>query len=284
MTIKGWVSQWQDLQRVANENLSLLALSDGALCTCWWDTKPFVYHLACSSYGLDEFSQYHEVSQSIRELSVQMNRSVRENTKPNKSIQAAAQSAIISSKGGYSFHPLLLRRCSPSGIESIAVISSLDVERAFSVVSTVSHVVAMAWVKTVTNAWCTSTRMHEAARLPCIFGCKDSIGRLDHYIDCTVLWSIIHEAFEGNFTPCIVARLCYSAPSHIKFIHIACAFEVYHALKIGLRSVIDDAVCSSRLSEVIRVASKLVCETRQKYTHFLPETVSWRPGCRLIHI
>ena len=123
----------------------------------------------------------------------------------------------------------------------------------------------MAWLKTITNAWCTSSRMHESVRLPCIFGCKDSADRLDHYVGCRILWSIIHEAFGGDFTPCHVSRLCYHAPSPIKFVHIACAFEVYHSMKIGLRSIIDDAIRTYRFSEIVRVASKLARESQQLY-------------------
>ena len=62
----------------------------------------------------------------------------------------------------------------------------------------------------------------------------------------------------------------YSAPSPQKLIHIACAFEIYHALKIGLRSIVDEAVSSSRFSEVLRNASKIAQEFNQRYIHFFP--------------
>ena len=267
-TIKGWISHWHVLQQAAHDHLSLLSLANGALCTSWWDTKPFVFHLASAYYGLHAFSKYKPICENIQKLATDF--SVGSNITQNKSIQAAAQKAIIAHNDGYNFYPLLHRRCSPLGLSSIAVISRTDVQQALSVASDVSHVVAMAWLKTITNAWCTSTRMHEAVSLPCIFGYKDCTDRLDHYVDCIILWSILHEAFGGRFSPCLVSRLNYSAPCPQKLIHIACAFEIYHALKIGLRSAVDEAVSTSRFSEIIRNASKIAKESTQQYIHFFP--------------
>ena len=53
-------------------------------------------------------------------------------------------------------------------------------------------------------------------------------------------------------------------------IHIACTFEIYHALKIGLRNIVDEAVSSSRFAEVFRNAAKIAQECNQRYIHFFP--------------
>ena len=69
----------------------------------------------------------------------------------------------------------------------------------------------MLFVKTITNAWHTSTRVHEAESLPCIFGCNALSGltvaipssanrdcnirdETAYYLICPILIGIIHDA------------------------------------------------------------------------------------------
>ena len=72
------------------------------------------------------------------------------------------------------------------------------------------------------------------------------------------LWSILHEAFGGDFPPCMFARINYAiAPSNKMLIVISAAFEIYHALKIGLRSIVEQCLVSGRFAPVVGVARKL---------------------------
>ena len=263
-TITGWEPLWLLLlQKTASEQLDLLHLVEGDLCTKWWDTKPFVHYLACAYYGLEQFHEYKQCCVAIRRI---------QNDPDNKkSIQALAHKAILLHNGGYDFYPLLHRRCSPLGLSSIAVISRSDVQRAFQCACDVSHVAAMAWFKTVTNAWCTSSRMHESSQLQCIFGCRDCKDMLGHYVECNILWSILHESFGGVFPPSKVSRLNYQHPSQQNIIVISAAFEIYHALKIGLRHIVDDSQATQRFAEIIRIASKLAVESRTSHANVLPE-------------
>ena len=49
----------------------------------------------------------------------------------------------------------------------------------------------MALIRTWSNGWFTSVRMHEPIALPCIFGC-DAGDTLHHYLKCDVLWTLIY--------------------------------------------------------------------------------------------
>ncbi len=104
--------------------------------------------------------------------------------------------------------------------------------RALETAASRSHVTAMAWLITVTNAWATSFCMHESDQLKCLFGC-DADDKLEHYFTCHALWSILDEAFGGNLTPNPFARINFDTPSIIHCILIECAFEIYHALKLA---------------------------------------------------
>ena len=130
--------------------------------------------------------------------------------------------------------------------------------------------VAIAWLKTITNAWCTTHRMHEDSRLNCIFGCRTSPDRIDHYLVCPILWSILDEGFGGNLTPCIFSRLNFSAPCERKLHIIAAAFEIYHALKISLRSVVDVANTTHIFAPIIAHARTLARDHGSSFRHNAP--------------
>ena len=271
-TIKGWETQYKTLQNTAEDTLSLSRVACNELCTAWWDSKPFVYYLHCASFGRGPFEKFKHVCDDIRTTWIFGSPwlpGMQPHTFPPRHLrilwQAFAMRDILASDGGYSFYELLQRRCAPLGLNSIAVLSRSDVQNVLNMCSKSPRYVAMSWLKTSTNAWCTSSRMHESPILPCIFGCKDATDVLSHYLKCDILWSLICEAFVGDLSPCLMSRMSFIEPTQRKLIHIACAFEMYHALKIGQRHVVDAAIVSGRFSEVIRVSTILADECSKKF-------------------
>ena len=159
----------------------------------------------------------------------------------------------------YSFYELLHRRCVPLGLAQYGVISPSDVSRALAGAALCSHVTAIAWFKTVTNAWTTSYRMHESVKFSCVFGCNAE-DKLEHYLKCHTLWSILDEAFGGNLTPCPFSRVNFDKPSCKQYILIESAFEIYHALKIGQRTLVEECIASGRFAPCIAVATILASD------------------------
>ena len=102
--------------------------------------------------------------------------------------------------------------------------------------------------------------MQEPVKLGCIFGCRDEPDRLGHYLQCHIFWSMFNEVFVGMIDPQSFGKVNYLNPSPRKVIIISCAFEVYHALKIGLRYKVDNAFASRRFSEIYRISHKLILE------------------------
>ena len=98
--------------------------------------------------------------------------------------------------------------------------------------------------------------MHEPRLLDCIFGCRDCKDRLAHYLVCPILWSILCNTFEIPIPPEIFSRMNYQNPSLIKLGYITAAFDIYHTLKIGLRTEVDSAQHIRRFGEIFRVASR----------------------------
>jgi hypothetical protein len=106
--------------------------------------------------------------------------------------------------------------------------------------------------------------MHEPVHLTCIFGCRDAKDCISHYLECLILWSIINEVFQGFVHPLPFGNVNYLEPNTNTVIVISAAFEVYHALKIGLRETIETAMACRRFDEIYRVSHKLVREKFQE--------------------
>ena len=83
--------------------------------------------------------------------------------------------------------------------------------------------------------------MHEPELLACIFGCKHHKDDLSHYLECGILWSHLNEAFARHVAPSKAGKVNYLHPSRCKVILISSAFEVYHALKISLRDLVNES-------------------------------------------
>ena len=126
----------------------------------------------------------------------------------------------------------------------------------------------MLYVKTLTNGWHTSSRMHEATCIPCIFGCnalpsnclapihanlpnKVIRDETAHYLACPILSGLItqatglnrlptmHELFFGNDIDDLTGAL-----------DCATSYHVYHSLKLGNLPIIQKAIETATFSHV----------------------------------
>ena len=118
-------------------------------------------------------------------------------------------------------------------------------------------------IKTFTNGWLTSSRMSETPILPCIFGCELEVDKLEHYVCCSTLWTLVGEGGHTPFDPntmSVLDRLCLTNPSFDRFRACGMACWLYHALKIGERSKIDECVECGSFAGVRALALELMVE------------------------
>ena len=59
---------------------------------------------------------------------------------------------------------------------------------------------SMCWLKAIGGGWTTSVRMHESISLPSVFGCRECIDEINHYLICPLLWQLAKEALNLNET------------------------------------------------------------------------------------
>jgi len=86
------------------------------------------------------------------------------------------------------------------------------------------------WLKAIAGAWCTTHRMHEDERWPCIFGC-DAQDTLCHYLECPVLWHFATSILGSEDAIFVADRLCLREPSVQKLRRLAMTHMIYHSCK-----------------------------------------------------
>ena len=99
------------------------------------------------------------------------------------------------------------------------------------------------WLKTICGGWCTSYRMHDEERWPCIFGCPDCKDELKHYLICPILWQFPLPIVGMISSISIGERLCIVRPSALKLRALAITFFVYHSCR-------NDNLCRSAIAAV----------------------------------
>ena len=133
----------------------------------------------------------------------------------------------------------------------------------------------MSFIKTLTNGWHTSSRMHEATCLPCIFGCnalpsnclapiqssrinitiKDETA---HYLSCLISSGIITQAIGPNRLLIMHELILGNDIDDLTGV-LACAasYHVYDSLKLGNLPIIQKAVetCMFSLGRAFAISS-----------------------------
>ena len=135
-----------------------------------WDSPAYVSCLALAlrqdcqpDSHRDHGAQFAEYMSKIR-CKIERNRSIKE-----IAIQKQLCSILIS-KIHNGWNPLVSKRLGDYGIESALIHDSLEFFKLK--LKKIQPHLRMSFVKTLTNGWHTSSRMHEAICLPCIFECN----------------------------------------------------------------------------------------------------------------
>ena len=123
------------------------------------------------------------------------------------------------------------------------------------------------WLKTISNAWCTTHRMHESVLWPCVFGCNDAKDEMLHYLVCPVLWQIATEKLGPEDSFSIGSRLGLCVPTVHKLQRLAFVHAIYHACKNDCLctkadgTLVDPRTVQCRAAEFSRTVIHLVACT-----------------------
>ena len=127
--------------------------------------------------------------------------------------------------------------------------------------------VAMPNIKTLTNGWTTSVRMHELVPLTCLLGCAPSQRLLatrqfpdagkddtEHYLTCPRLWQLIEPRLsDEQWDP--AREMGLKPVSGRKLRNVARVHFAYHFIKCADRNngTIEERLCAARRLAYIAV-------------------------------
>ena len=215
--------------------LKELALKANTLCRLMdprpdgWDSDAFCSNLHQAYMGIIHDSDFPGAELAILDIINQYR---------NGDIKSSLQKKIfrtLSALVPSEWQLLLSRRASKleivaplSGFPSPAFLKSL-----LHIFKSLPAYAPMAVLRTWTNGWFTTHRMHENIRLSCILGCEEP-DSLKHYLQCNTFWSILGSAghrasLDIDVWPSV--RCCLCNPSRISVSNCMIAFLAYHAIR-----------------------------------------------------
>ena len=150
-----------------------------------------------------------------------------------------AYRAFLPSQLSTQWSNFVLRRLGTLTNSDCTQFEAPDLTPTFSVLRDVDNFLRISWARTIGNGWCSSYRMHEPVKLPCIFGCVGERDLLPHYLNCPILLGLTSEELLCTFGPSILHRLCIRDPSRQSFVMLAAIQGIYHYIKQGNRVLVD---------------------------------------------
>ena len=235
--------------------LVFIGQEPGLTITPGWDSPAYVSLLANAvkidnpvGDGLPEFAAYI----SKLKCKLDRNRSIQE-----IAVQKEVYNILIKSIPN-GWNPLVSKRLVDFGVNSELMHDSYSYY-CMQLRGLQPHL-RMTFIKTVTNGWHTSSRMHEAICLPCIFGCNalpdnslasssttplsNSIrDETAHYMSCPILAGLLTQAF-GFDNLITLHQLAFGndKDDHTGVLACATSYHVYHSLKFGNLPLIQKAI------------------------------------------
>ena len=113
--------------------------------------------------------------------------------------------------------------------------NTIDLDESIKVMGSL-HATAMARVlKTWTNGWITSHRMHEEYVHPCLLGCQGKKDDLSHYVHCPYIFCIMKFLVpEVSSDPILRLGLVNSTVPKLK--NVCCMFSAFHGLRASVHA------------------------------------------------
>ena len=216
----------------AESYASLSALAQDKLTPTFWDTVPVSVVLSEAWEGGKSGSPGRRIASAIKLdiMSIEAQRPIL-----NSSGLSRVQSKPAVQKLA---HEQYMKYLYPSAISSVLerrlqkILGSVFVpgslHPALNALNGLRPFQAMQVINTWSNAWATTHRFHEAARLPCLFGCAESSDDLAHYASCELLRSIMIQIVNDCQA---LSTLGLSDPSVANLKCVACMFYAHHSVK-----------------------------------------------------
>ena len=117
-------------------------------------------------------------------------------------------------------------------------------------------------LRTWSNGWLTTNRMHAESKLPCIFGCDGECDTLHHYLRCEPLWTLVYTCTNSNsiqvLQQSVEDRFCIQNLSSANLVRLSCAFSTCHHLRKHNAEQLFECASLNDWSQVYDAALQLI--------------------------
>ena len=250
-TAMGWQQHLLELETTALDFLPMQRSLLGKWWPAFWDSEPFALHLS-EAYKLFPHNPAAHAALVPRAALLCNPHGAGLHFKPQRVAGALLLPAILPGAG------------SVAAVCTVRLGALLPAIRKHLNVPLVSALlelgkkssphIAMCLVKSLANAWCTSHRLHEQVRLPCVFGCLEACDSLQHYWSCARLWGVVSAALGLQLPECVLGKLGFPVPTMGNVHAIFVAYHAYHTVKISHRDSVQTAIESQDFSTTLSVA------------------------------
>ena len=127
-------------------------------------------------------------------------------------IQGAAYDAIVGSLYPNSL-PLLISRRISSLFPQSDFYNRVCISDALTALDKQTKACAIMVIKSWLNGWSTSSRFHEETIQVCLWGCRDEVDAMRHYVLCPRMWLSIEAAVGERVTTDPLERLAIANPN-----------------------------------------------------------------------
>ena len=157
---------WLVLAQLQHDLLSFGMWDNNRFAPPCWDTPPVALNFSRTFHGEDKRQRLGSVVENLkREI-----RSLSTPSLPRPRIQTLAYKAFVSHFVPDDMDALLIRRLAVISNFPFSSFDRLDLQSITACLQCTDKFLAMCWLKTMCNGWCTTTRMHEANKLNCVLG------------------------------------------------------------------------------------------------------------------
>ena len=260
-TIPHWQKWMKQLRVIQFEVMPFeYVKGDGKLCSSWWDSQPLVCNLEEAFLGFPHLVEAHKGGSSILEKFSRQKDTPRVSSVPppgdpiwsKGSVQKTAYSIFVRESRDIhcqatSIFSLMKTRL-PNILKPLLV--NPDLELIFhDICKDFKGSDKLKLIKTYTNAWVSSHRMHEDTKLDCFFGCPALPDKLEHYLFCPNLRGLMTFLVDSTSMVTLV-RWGLCSPCTKSLQGVCCAYTGYHACKSQVRSrqipihITDNRACA----------------------------------------